>query len=254
VSYSVGQVSALAGVTVRTLHHYDEIGLLTPSDRTRARYRQYTAEDLDRLRQIRYYRELGFPLDRVADLVNQPDADTSAHLRRQHRLLRERIQRFQSMVDAIEREMEAREMGISLTPEEQFEVFGPDYRDEEWVAEAEQRWGDSDTYQQSRWRTGAYSNDDWLAIKAEATANEARFAELLRAGAPVNSRAAMAAAAAHRDHITQWFYDCSPAMHRGLAELYLTDERFRKHYEDIQPGLAQYVHDAILADADRHPY
>jgi hypothetical protein len=157
------------------------------------------------------------------------------------------------MVDAIEREMEARQMGISLTPEEQFEVFGPDYRGEEWAAEAEGRWGQSDAFRQSRRRAAAYSKKDWLAIKAEATSNEARFADLFRAGAPADGREAMDAAAAHRAHIARWFYDCSSVMHRGLAELYVTDERFRKHYDDIEPGLAQYVHDAIIANAERPP-
>ena len=141
-------------------------------------------------------------------------------------------------------------MGISLTPEEQFEVFGPDYQGEEWAAEAEQRWGDTDAWSQSNRRTSAYTKEDWLQIKAEAHRIEQRFAELLRAGAPADGAAAIGTARDHRQHITRWFYDCPPAMHRGLGEMYVTDERFTTRYDAVEPGLARYVRDAIVAEAD----
>src|SRR5215217_5827672 len=99
---NVGEVAALAGVTVRTLHHYDRIGLLSPSGRTSSGYRQYAAADLDRLHQVLLYRELGFSLEEVADLLSD-DADPEAHLRRQHRLLRDRLDRTQQMVAAVEK-------------------------------------------------------------------------------------------------------------------------------------------------------
>ena len=150
----MGQVAALAGVTVRTLHHYDRIGLVQPSDRTPAGYRSYDVRDLDRLQQVLVYRELGFPLEEVATLLDDPDADPAAHLRRQHRLLRERLERTQAMVAAVEKEMEARAMGISLTPEERFEVFG-DWLPEEYAAEAEEKWGDTEAWAQSQRRTSA---------------------------------------------------------------------------------------------------
>src|SRR5512142_185362 len=142
---NVGEVAALAGVTVRTLHHYDRIGLLAPSARTAAGYRQYTPADLDRLHQVLLYRELGFPLEEVATLLDDPSADPEAHLRRQHRLLRDRLERTEAMVAAVEKEMEARSMGIGLTPEERFEVFG-DNDPSQYEAEVEERWGDTDAF------------------------------------------------------------------------------------------------------------
>ncbi len=145
---NVGEVAALAGVTVRTLHHYDRIGLLSPSGRTASGYRQYSAADLDRLHQVLVYRALGFPLEEVAALLSQ-DADPAEHLRRQHRLLRERLERTQAMVAAVEKEMEARQMGISLTPEERFEVFG-EHDPAQYEAEVEERWGDTDAYTESK--------------------------------------------------------------------------------------------------------
>ena len=142
-------------------------------------------------------------------------------------------------------------MGISLTPEEQFEIFGTDNPGGEWAQEAEQRWGDTDAYRQSTRRTATYGKDEWRAIKAEADAGLRDFAEALRSGVPPDSPRAMHLAEAHRRYISHWFYDCGYELHRGLAEMYVADERFAKLYEDVAPGLARYVHDAITANADR---
>ncbi|HEV7186291.1 MAG TPA: MerR family transcriptional regulator [Blastococcus sp.] len=247
---NVGEVAALAGVTVRTLHHYDRIGLLSPSRRTAAGYRQYAPSDLDRLHRVLLYRELGFPLEEVATLLDDPSADPEAHLRRQHRLLRDRLERTSAMVEAVEKEMEARAMGISLTPEEKFELFGEGYS-EDYEREAEERWGDTEAWTQSQRRTSAYTKDDWIRIKEEAADVERRFAEALRSGAPADSPQAMDLAEEHRQHITRWFYDCPPAMHAGLGRMYVEDERFTAHYEEIAPGLAQYVSTAVQANAAR---
>jgi len=251
--YLVGEVARLSHVSVRTLHHYDAIGLLTPSARSPAGYRQYSGTDLQRLQQILFYRELGFALEEIAEILADPAAGTDDHLRRQHRLLRERRARDAALLGAIEREMEARKMGISLTPEEQFEIFGTD-KLAEYAEEAEQRWGDTEAWEQSQRRTAAYTKEDWIAIKAEADASIAGFAEAIRAGEPANGTVAMDLAEAHRQHISRWFYDCGYEMHRGLAELYVSDPRYIAEYDKIEPGFSGYVHDAMLANADRHQH
>jgi DNA-binding transcriptional MerR regulator len=250
-SYPVGQVAHLSGVTVRTLHHYDEIGLLSPTERTAAGYRVYTDADLQRLRQILFYRELGFALDEIATILADPASDAAAHLRRQHRLLRERIGRLQSMVAALEKEMEAYQMGMQLTPEEQFDVFGTDKVGGEWAEEAEQRWGDTDEFRESQRRAATYSKDDWVRIKQESDAGLRAYAEVMQSGQPADGERAMDVAEENRQFLRRWFYDCSPEMHRRLAEMYIADERFAKTYNDVAPGLAGYVHDAIVANADR---
>jgi MerR family transcriptional regulator, thiopeptide resistance regulator len=247
---NVGEVAALAGVTVRTLHHYDRIGLLSPSGRTAADYRLYAPADLDRLHQVLLYRELGFPLEEVAALLDDADADPEAHLRRQHGLLRDRLERTRAVLAALEKEMEARSMGISLTPEEKFELFGENYS-EDYEREAEERWGDTEAWAQSARRTAAYTKADWVAIKAEADDVQQRFAAAMRAGAPADSAEAMAVAEDHRQHISRWFYDCPPAMHAGLGRMYVEDERFAANYEKVAPGLAQYVSTAVQANAAR---
>jgi len=251
IGYPVGAVAQLSGTSVRTLHHYDEIGLLAPSGRSAAGYRKYSRNDLQRLEQILFYRELDFGLDEIGEILADPGSGADDHLRSQHRLLRTRIERHLRMVAAIEKEMEARQMGILLTPEEQFEIFGENYYGEQFAAEAEQRWGDTPAYQQSRQRTAAYTKDDWIQIKAEADANERGLVEAMRSGAAPDSEGAMDLAEAHRQGITKWFYDCGYDIHRGLAEMYVADERFSKHYDDLAPGLARYVHEAILANAAR---
>jgi DNA-binding transcriptional MerR regulator len=122
---TVGRLAELAGVTVRTLHHYDEIGLVRPSARTAAGYRAYSAGDAGRLREVLAYRRLGFGLQEVADLVADPSVDAVAHLRRLRGLLLEQRDRTDAMVAAIDRELEARAKGMKMTPEEQLEMLGP---------------------------------------------------------------------------------------------------------------------------------
>jgi MerR family transcriptional regulator, thiopeptide resistance regulator len=248
--YTVGEVARLAHISVRTLHHYDGIGLLTPSGRSPAGYRLYSEADLHRLRRVLFYRELEFGLDEIAEILADPTAGTDDHLRSQHRLLRQRRARDGALLAAIEKEMEARKMGISLTPEEQFEIFGTDRLDE-YAEEARERWGDTEAWQESQRRSAAYTKEDWIAIKAEADASISRFAEALRAGEPASGQAAMDLAEAHRQHLTRWFYDCGYEMHRGLANLYTSDARYTAPYDEIEPGLSRYVRDAILANADR---
>ncbi|MFI7578058.1 MerR family transcriptional regulator [Micromonospora sp. NPDC049497] len=248
MAYTVGQVAKAAGVTVRTLHHYDEIGLLSPGGRSAAGYRRYDDADLDRLQLIRYYRELGFPLDEIAAILDDPASDPTAHLRRQHDLLTGRIGKLQDMVAAIELAMEARRMNISLTPEERFEVFG-DFDPDAHADEARERWGESEAYRQSARRAAGYSKDDWLRIKAENEDWGRRFVEVMASGAPADSPAAMDLAEEHRQIISRWFYDCSYEIHTGLADMYLADPRFTAHYEKIRPGMAAYLAEAIHANA-----
>jgi MerR family transcriptional regulator, thiopeptide resistance regulator len=247
---TVGELARLAHVSIRTLHHYDAIGLLVPSERRPSGYRVYTTADVQRLRRILFYRELDFGLDAIRQMLAEPAATTDTHLRRQHQLLRARIARQQQLLDALEKEMEARQMGISLTPEEQFEIFGTDKLNEE-MDEAGRRWGQGPEWQESKRRTAAYSKTDWLAIKAEADTNIEGFAAAIKAGLAPESDAAMDLAEAHRQHLSRWFYACGLEQHVGLGDLYVSDPRFTAAYDKIAPGFAEYVRRAIRANAQR---
>lgn len=246
--YPVGRVAALSGVTVRTLHHYDEIGLLSPGGRSESGYRVYEDSDLERLQRILFYRELGFTLKEIQAIIDDPDTDSMGHLRRQRGLLVKRIERFGAMVDAIDYEMEARKMDVPLTPEERLEVFG-EFRPEDHAEEAERRWGDSEAFKESNRRVSKYTKEDWLTLQAEAEEIQNRLATAFEAGLAPDGEEAMAAAEAHRQHISRWFYECTYEIHRGLTDMYVSDERFRSNYDTQTPGLAAYIKEAAHANA-----
>jgi DNA-binding transcriptional MerR regulator len=250
MSYSAGEVARLSGVSVRTLHHYEEIGLLSPSGRTAAGYRQYEMDDLARLQQILCYRALGFDLRNIAAILDDRRIDTIHHLSRQRELLASKIEHLQKMVTTVEKMMEARKMGIDLTPDEMFEVFG-EFDPTEHQEEVEERWGKTDAFKESHRRTSKYRKEDWKRLGQEAESIGAGLADALRQGLPATSETAMDLAEQARLHIDRWFYPCSHEMHENLGEMYVADPRFMKHYEDRQPGLAVYVRDAIAANAGR---
>jgi hypothetical protein len=154
------------------------------------------------------------------------------------------------MVAAVEKEMEARSMGIALTPEERFEVFG-EHDPEQYEAEVQERWGDTDAYAQSTRRAAAYTKEDWVRIKAEGDDLVRRMADALRSGVAPDSAPAMDLAEEARQQITRDFYDCGPEMHAALGRMYVEDERFTATYERVAPGLAQWVSTAVQANAAR---
>ncbi len=251
---TVGAVARLAGVTVRTLHHYDEIGLLVPEDRSEAGYRRYTARDVERLQRILAYRALGLPLESIAEVLDAPGASAEAHLRRQRELVQGQLERLGALLDAIDHELEVRRMGMGLTPEERLEVFGDLERSgdlEAWGREAEERWGGTDAYRESARRTASYTKEDWVRIREEGADLERRLAAALRAGTPPDAPEAMDLAEEHRLSIDRAFYACPVEMHVGLTQTYVDDPRFTAHYEEVQPGLATYIRDAAAANAAR---
>jgi DNA-binding transcriptional MerR regulator len=249
-TWTVGQVADVFGVTVRTLHHYDEIGLLVPSERSAAGYRLYSDGDLRRLQQIVVYRRLELPLDEIAGLLDG-DEDPDVHLRRQRDAVMQRLDELTDLVVAIDRALEREMDQRPATTAELKELFGDGFEDD-YQQEAQERWGDTDAWKQSASRTSRYSMADWAEVKAEMEALNAAFVAALRSGQSATSQTAMDAAEAHRRHIHDRFYDLSHDMHRGLADMYVADPRFTKTYEDLAPGLAAYVRDAIHANADRH--
>jgi DNA-binding transcriptional MerR regulator len=245
---TVGAVAELTGVSVRTLHHYHHIGLVVPGVRTAAGYRGYTDADIERLHLVLVYRSVGLALDEIRALLDDPDADVLAHLERQHTLLLDRAAHLRHTITAVEELMAAHRNGIALTAEEQVELFGSTAFGDEYAREAEDRWGDTDAWRQSRQRTAAMSKQDWVAVKAEGDALLADLVRAKRAGVAPGSPAANDLADRHRASIAR-FYDCSDEMHVCLAQMYLADDRFTRYYDDAEPGLAQFVHDVIVARA-----
>jgi DNA-binding transcriptional MerR regulator len=247
---TVGAVAALTGVSVRTLHHYDHIGLVVPSVRTPACYRGYTDADVERLHLVLVYRSVGMPLDEIRALLDDPGADELEHLRHQHALLLEQADRLQHTIKAVEELMNAHRSGIQLTAEEQIEIFGTTAFSEEYAVEAAERWGETDAWKQSQQRVSQFSKDDWLVIKSEGDALLAALAQAKRDGVSPGSAEANDLATRHRASIER-FYDCGDEMQRNLVQMYLADERFTRHYDDVEPGLAQFLHDIVVASIER---
>ena len=244
---TVGQVADDFAVTVRTLHHYDDIAVLHPSERSTAGYRLYTDSDVARLRQIMLYRRLGFSLDDVKSLLAD-ERGVLDHLQRQRAAVNDKLGELSVLAEALDRAMEAEVTGYQISKDEQREIFGEAFSDE-YADEAQERWGDSDAWAQSQQRTKNYTKDQWQQVKTEMDAINEAYAALLTSGASAIEAPAMDVAERARQQMTEWFYDCPPQMHVNLAQLYVTDSRFTKTYEDHTPGLARSVHDAIIANA-----
>ncbi len=247
---TVGQVANEFAVTVRTLHHYDEVGLLQPSERSHTGYRLYSEADLTRLRQIVLYRRLGFSLDEVGSVLAD-ESEVLGHLQRQRAAVNDRLGELTSLAEALDRALEAEVNGYQISKEEQRELFG-DAFDDDYAKEAEERWGDTDAWAQSQRRTTNYTKAQWQHIKDEGQALNDAFAALMISGEPATGIAAMDCAEQARGQISTWFYDCPPQMHAHIADLYVSDPRFMATYEDHTVGLAQFVHDAVKANAERH--
>jgi DNA-binding transcriptional MerR regulator len=246
VAYTIGKVAQMARVSVRTLHHYDALGLLEPSDRSEAGYRLYTTDDLERLQQILFFRELGFALKEIRAIVRDPAFDPRRALIAQRSLLAEKARRAAAMLAAVDRALEAHEKGNHMDANEMFEVFG-DFDPAEYKDEARERWGHTDAYAESVRRTATYTKVDWQQIKADEEAITAAFVDALdRQLAPADPEV-QAIVDRHWQHLARWFYTPSLEMYGGLGDMYVNDPRFARNMDRARDGLAAYRRDAMHA-------
>ncbi|MFI1203206.1 MerR family transcriptional regulator (plasmid) [Streptomyces sp. BHT-5-2] len=247
---TVGRTAALVGVSVKTLHHWDTIGLVRPSGRTWAGYRVYSADDVARIHRVLVYKELGFPLAQIGRLLDDPDTDARAHLRRQRSQLVDRIARLEKMVGAVDRMLEASRTGLRLTPEQQVEIFGADWQPA-WVEEAEDRWGDTAQWAQYAERAAAMSPEDWKEVAAATDALNADLATARQAGVAPGSDEANALAERHRALLSRYF-DCSHAMQVCIGRMFVDDPRYAAYYDTVAPDLTVWLRDVIFANAAAH--
>jgi len=245
-TYLVKQVAELSGVSVRALHHYDELGLLVPSGRTDAGYRVYDDEDLRRLQQILLWRELGLSLEDVRRSLDDPGFDRRAALLAQRAELVQRAQRTDAMLRAVDAALAELE-GETMDMKQLFDGFDPAQHE----AEAEARWGNTHAFQESKRRTERYTKEDWQRLAAEQAAIYTDASRLLQAGVAPHSPEAMAVAERHRQCIDRWFYPCGPDMHRRLADMYEHDPRFAENIDKYGAGLTPFLAAAIRENASR---
>ncbi len=203
-------------------------------------YRLYSDQDLERLQQVLYFRELGFGLKEITTILDRPDFDRREALEQHRHLLSERQARLGRLIRSLDRTLEAMEEGAPMD-KEMFDGFDPGQYDEE----ARQRWGQTEAYKESVRRAKRYTKADWAAIKAEQEAIEEGLADLMDRE-PADP-AVQALVRRHHRLVNDRFYNCSPEMYKGLGNLYTADARFAAHYDQRRPGLARFMTAAVMA-------
>lgn len=247
---TVGTLADLVGVSVRTLHHWDQIGLVTPSGRTSGGYRSYSHDDLGRVHRVLVYRALGVPLGAIAELLDAPDSDGTDQLREQRRLLRVKISELQRMSAAVDVLLARKESGERLSAQEQSEIFGSAWRPE-WGDEAQERWGGTEQWQQFEASTESLTPEERIALGESGTALFAEMASALRDGVDPTGPAGIALAERHRDLLCAT-WACTPSMHAILGRMFVDDPRFRVEIDELEAGLSGWLADAISAAARAH--
>lgn len=245
-SYTIGELAKLAGVTVRTLHHYDQMGLLTPSGRTEAGYRLYGRADLLRLQQILFFRELGMRLAEIRAILQSPDFDPVAALRQHRRMLEKRMEQIARLLATVDKTLQSvAEENVELTDEELYEGFTPEQR-ERYAREVRERY-DPALVAESQRRIRAMSREQWNALKQEG--HEVTVALAALADRAPDDPDVQALIARHHAWIER-FYPCSAEVYRGLAQGYAEHPDFRAFYDRYRPGLADFLHAAMTHFAD----
>ncbi|KAA6214472.1 MerR family transcriptional regulator [Streptomyces albofaciens JCM 4342] len=247
---TVGQVQARLGVTVRALHHWDEIGLARPSLRTAGGYRLYTAADLERLHRIVVYRELGLGLDRIRAVLDDSTTDVADALRAQRKQVAERIERLQQLGAGLDRMIDAHERGVLLTTEQQAAIFGPRW-DPDSPARARQHYGDTTQWRQFAERSASRGPEEWQAVADAVAGLDRALADAMDAGVAPGSPEAERLVERHREVFASYF-PLTRQMQVCLGRMYEADPGFAAHYDAIRPGLATWLRHIIDASARAH--
>lgn len=241
MSYKIHEAAAMAGVTVRTLHHYDRIGLLRPRTDPANGYRLYGKAELERLRQILFFRELGFSLGEIRAFLEHPDFDGRAALENQRRLLWAQRERLDGLIRLIDDLMKGEtDMNFEVFDRSAIEAQKEKYREE-----ALRHWGDTDAWKESQARTAKYGDDDWRRAAGGLEDLMAQFAAL-RDGDPADAPA-QELVAAWQQHITDHFYTCTREILAGLGQMYTADPRFTESIDAHGAGTAAFIGRAIEA-------
>ncbi|MFD0677766.1 MULTISPECIES: MerR family transcriptional regulator [unclassified Paenibacillus] len=242
----VKEVADLVGISVRTLHHYDEIGLLVPVETTDSGYRLYSNDNLEILQQILFFRELGFPLKKIKEIINSPSFDRKEALELHHSLLLEKRSQLDTMIGTIEKTIQHIKGEIQMTNKEKFEGF--DFSHNPYEQEARERWGD-EAVDQANLKLGNMSKEEQKALPETMNAIYKKLAPL-RNGLPDSAESQAA--------IEEWYVllnkmgSYSLDAFRGLGQLYVDDERFTQNIDAFGEGLAQFMRDAMAVYADNN--
>lgn len=248
----VNEAAKLAGVSVRTLHYYDRIGLLKPAQVGENGYRLYGEEDFIRLQQILFFKELDFSLEEIKNILDNPRFDRISALKTHKQLLVDKKRRLENIIQSVEQTIKSIEGGEAMSKQEMFEPF--DMREIEehrkkYEQETRDKYGATDAYEQSRRKTAGYKEEDWKRIQHQLEVIYKRMIAAMPGGPGCEE--AQHAAADLRNHISSSYYDCTPEIFRGLGDMYVNDPRFTKNIDKYQEGLAEFLREAMHEYCDR---
>lgn len=235
----ISEVAKLTGITVRTLHYYDEVGLLKPSEITEAGYRLYSREDLEILQQILFFRELDFPLSQIKEIMNNPNYDKEEALKKQKELLIQQRQRIEGLIKLIEKRIE----GDNNMSFKEFDMNEIEENKKKYAKEVKERWGTSKAYEESEKKTSSYNKEKWGDINQETSEIFKGFAEL-RNSDP-GSEEVQELVRRWQKYITDNFYTCTNEILSGLGLMYVEDERFKENLDKNGEGTAKLMAEEI---------
>ncbi len=248
MSYTVKQLSELTGLTPRTLRYYDAIGLLRPARDGANDYRRYGPAEVERLRQILIYRELGLPLEEIRALLDAPEADRSGALRGHLDRLLDRRRQVEALIRMVRRTLDDLEGETAMTDKEKFEDLKQQVIRENEAAygqEVRQRWG-TETADACNSRVAGMPREEWEQMQREERDYQEALRRAIAAGDPAGQDA-REACRLHRDWLLHyWSREMfTPEAHIALVESYSQDERFAAYYEAVAPGCADFFARAI---------
>lgn len=240
MKYSVKQLAKMAGVTNRTLHYYDEIGLLKPESYGDNGYRYYGEESILRLQQILFFRELDFSLEQIKTILDSPDFDLLGALQAHRKALLEQADRLNSLVETIDNTIKHIKGEIHMSERDFYKGFDEE-KQKRYAEEAQRRWGETAATSQKRWE--AYTRDEKNKILGAMHDISAGIAENMDKG-PDSPEVQEWIDRWYR-HINQYFYDCSLEIFENLGKMYVEDPQFQVSYENIRPGMAAFMEKAM---------
>jgi len=251
MAYTISEVAQLSGVTVRALRYYDEIDLLKPSFVSPSGYRMYEDADLERLQQILFFKELGFPLSEIQQILDDPNFNRAEALESQRTLLLKEIERMQRILQTLDRTLEALKGDGAMDVREMFDGFDMSKIEEHierYADEARCRWG-KETVDAVIDRTSQYPVERWAGIQRDWDTIFRTLAASMDKGP--NHPDVQTSVANIRKLISDHFYDCTLEIFRGLGDLYVNDERFTAHIDAYRAGLAAFLRQAIHIYCDK---
>jgi len=246
MEYSVNKLSKMSGVSARTLRYYDEIELLKPVRVASSGYRMYGHRELDTLQQILFYRELGFPLDEIKNILLNADFDRGQSFQRHLAELRKRRERLDLLINNVTKSISAMKGDITMTDSEKFEGFKQSLiteNEEKYGPEIRAKYGDK-TINASNANLKGLTQEQYDVSERLRLSYEEQLKIAVQIGKP-DSEQAQIACDLHRQWLTIFIPDYNKECHMGLAEMYVADERFKAYYENIAPGCAEFFRDAI---------